>query len=130
MAIDADTTLAPNGIELLLEAFDDEEVMAACGFVLPRHVQTVWERGRYVEYMLAFSFFKRVQDGYGKPLISSGCFSAYRTEELRRIGGWQMRTMAEDMDLTWTIYADGGKVRFIPEAVSYPIEPHNLGFMS
>lgn len=130
MAIDADTTLAPDAIELLLEAFEDQELTAACGYVLPRHVGTVWERGRYIEYLLAFSFFKRVQDGYGKPLISSGCFSAYRTEELRRIGGWSTRTMAEDMDLTWTIYKAGGKVRFVPEAVSYPIEPSDLGFLS
>jgi cellulose synthase/poly-beta-1,6-N-acetylglucosamine synthase-like glycosyltransferase len=48
MALDADTTLAPDAIELLLSAFDDPEVAAACGLVLPRHVGTVWERGRYV----------------------------------------------------------------------------------
>ena len=82
MAVDADTTLAPDAIEKLLPALDDPEVAAACGFVLPRDVGTVWERGRYVEYMLAFSFFKRIQDHYGKPLISSGCFSIYRTDEL------------------------------------------------
>jgi cellulose synthase/poly-beta-1,6-N-acetylglucosamine synthase-like glycosyltransferase len=116
MAVDADTTLAPDAIERLIGAFDDPEVAAACGFVLPRRVRTVWERGRYVEYMLAFGFFKRVQEHYGKPLISSGCFSMYRT-------------MAEDMDLTWTLYREGRKVRFLPEAVSYPIEPHNLEFL-
>jgi cellulose synthase/poly-beta-1,6-N-acetylglucosamine synthase-like glycosyltransferase len=130
MALDADTTLAPNAIELLLAAFEDSEVVAACGTVLPRHVDSIWERGRYVEYMLAFGFFKRVQDQYGKPLISSGCFSVYRTAELRALGGWSTRTMAEDMDLTWTIYRAGGKVRFCPAAVSYPIEPHNFAFMS
>jgi poly-beta-1,6-N-acetyl-D-glucosamine synthase len=130
MAIDADTTLAPNAIELLLQAFGDPDVAAACGFVLPRRVRTVWERGRYIEYMLAFGFFKRVQDNYGKPLIASGCFSAYRLDELRAIGGWPDRTMAEDMDLTWTLYRKGRKVRFLPEAVSYPIEPHNFGFLS
>ena len=129
MAIDADTTLATDAIELLMGAFDDEDVTAACGFVLPRRVRTLWERGRYVEYMLAFGFFKRVQDHYGKPLISSGCFSIYRTAELKEIGGWSTRTMAEDMDLTWTMYRAGRKVRFLPEAVSYPIEPHNFGFM-
>lgn len=130
MALDADTTLAPDAIELLLTAFADPEVTAACGSVLPRYVRTLWERGRYVEYMLAFGFFKRVQDQYGKPLISSGCFSIYRTEELRALGGWSTRTMAEDMDLTWTTYEAGKKVRFLPAAVSYPIEPHNFGFMS
>jgi poly-beta-1,6-N-acetyl-D-glucosamine synthase len=129
MAVDADTTLAPDAIERMIGAFDDPDVAAGCGFVLPRRVRTLWERGRYVEYMLIFGFFKRVQEQYGKPLISSGCFSMYRTSELRAVGGWSARTMAEDMDLTWTFYREGRKVRFVPEAVSYPIEPHNLEFL-
>ncbi|MBI2616029.1 MAG: glycosyltransferase [Gemmatimonadetes bacterium] len=130
MAIDADTTLAPDAIERLLPAFQDPRVAAACGFVLPRRVRSVWERGRYIEYLFAFTFYKQVQDYYGKPLISSGCFSMYRTEALRQLGGWSNRTLAEDMDLTWSFYRDGLGVRFVPEAVSYPIEPHNFTFLS
>lgn len=130
MAIDADTTLAPDAIELLLGALhEDEELAAACGYVVPRHVGSVWERGRYVEYLLSFTFYKPTQDYYGKPLISSGCFSAYRTDRLRAAGGWSERTRAEDMDLTWTFYQAGHQVRFVPEAVCYPIEPHDLDFM-
>ena len=129
MAVDADTTLAPDAVEKLLAGLDDDHVAAACGLVLPRRVRTMWERGRYVEYLLAFSFYKRVQDQFGKPLISSGCFSVYRTAELRAAGGWSTRTLAEDMDLTWTLYRAGHKVRFVPEAVCYPIEPHNFEFM-
>lgn len=129
MAVDADTTLASDAIELVLQPFEDPEVAAACGSVVPRRVRTVWERGRYVEYLFAFGFFKRIQDHYGKPLIASGCFSAYRTDELRATGGWSTRTMAEDMDLTWTLYGRGQRVRFIPDAVCYPIEPHNLDFL-
>jgi biofilm PGA synthesis N-glycosyltransferase PgaC len=130
MAIDADTTLAPEAIEVLLRALHDPDVAAACGLVLPRHVSTIWERGRYVEYLFAFSFFKQIQDFYGKPLISSGCFSVYRSDVLRETGGWMTRTMAEDMDLTWTLYRMGRKVRFVPEAVCYPIEPHNREFLA
>ena len=37
--------------------------------------------------------------------------------------------MAEDMDLTWTAYHPGKKVRFIADAICYPIEPHNFHFM-
>jgi biofilm PGA synthesis N-glycosyltransferase PgaC len=130
MALDADTTLAPNALEHLLPAFDDPEVAAACGFVIPRHVETVWERGRYVEYLMAFTFYKPIQDYFSKPLISSGCFSAYRTDMLKREQGWSTRTLAEDVDLTWRFYQAGRKVRFVPEAVCYPIEPHDFGFMS
>ena len=129
MAIDADTTLAPDAIERLMPAFDDPEVVAACGSVIPRRVRSIWERGRYVEYLFAFTFYKRVQEAWGAPLIASGCFSIYRSGALRAVGGWPTRTLAEDMDLTWTFYEYGWKVRFIPDAVSYPIEPHNVHFL-
>jgi cellulose synthase/poly-beta-1,6-N-acetylglucosamine synthase-like glycosyltransferase len=130
MAIDADTALAPDAIEKLLAVLNDSEVAAACGFVLPRSVSTMWERGRYIEYLFAFTFYKQVQDYYEKPLISSGCFSMYRTDALIAENGWATRTLAEDMDLTWTFYRAGRKVRFVPEAVCFPIEPHNLRLMS
>jgi poly-beta-1,6-N-acetyl-D-glucosamine synthase len=130
MAIDADTIIAPDAIELFLQVMDGTDVTAACGFVVPRYVSSVWERGRYIEYLLAFSFYKPIQDHYAKPLIASGCFSIYRTARLRAHGGWQTRTMAEDMDLTWSMYSAGEQVRFVPEAVCYPIEPHNFFFMS
>lgn len=130
MAIDADTTLAPNAIELLMPAIADANTAAVCGFVLPRHVKSVWERGRYIEYMFAFTFYKQVQDYYEKPLISSGCFSMYRTNILQAQGGWSTRTMAEDMDLTWSFHQAGYGVRFVPQALCYPIEPHNFHFMS
>src|SRR4051812_4387160 len=129
MAIDADTIVAPDSIERFLAVMADREMAAACGFVVPRHVRTVWERGRYIEYLLAFSFYKPIQDHFGKPLIASGCFSIYRTDVLRAHGGWQNRTMAEDMDLTWSMYAAGRQVRFVPGAVCYPIEPHDFSFM-
>jgi poly-beta-1,6-N-acetyl-D-glucosamine synthase len=129
MALDADTTLAPDAIERLSRVFSDPDVGAASGSVLPRRVRSVWERGRYVEYLFAFSFFKRIQDHYGKPLISSGCFSLYRTDVVRDGGGWSDRTMAEDMDLTWSFYQRGWKVRFVPEAVCYPIEPYNIDLL-
>lgn len=129
VAVDADTVLAPDALERLIGAMKEERVAAACGFVLPRRVKSLWERGRYVEYLFAFTFYKQVQDYYERPLISSGCFSVYRTEALRRMGGWSDRTMAEDMDLTWSLYQAGEKVRFVPEAVCYPIEPHDFLFM-
>ena len=130
MAIDADTTLAPDAIEKLMAPLADPAVAAACGFVVPRHVRSVWERGRYIEYLFAFTFYKQVQEYYRKPLIASGCFSAYRTDVLKAHGGWQTRTLAEDMDLTWSFYESGHQVRFVPEAVCYPIEPHDYAFMS
>jgi cellulose synthase/poly-beta-1,6-N-acetylglucosamine synthase-like glycosyltransferase len=129
LVVDADTTLEHDAARHLVRALEDTDVVAACGFVLPRHVRSLWERGRYVEYLFAFSSYKPVQDHYGVPLISSGCFSMYRTEALRAHGGWSNRTMAEDMDLTWQFHRCGHKVRFVPQALCYPIEPHDFSMM-
>ena len=129
IAVDADTMLAPDAIERLSTVFSDPRVAAACGSVIPRYISSIWERGRYVEYLFAFTFYKQVQDQYGAPLISSGCFSMYRTDVLRAVGGWSTRTLAEDMDLTWTLYERKCAVRFVPEAVCYPIEPHDYAFL-
>lgn len=130
IAIDADTEVEPDGVGLLMQPFQDKHVAATCGFVVPRYVRSIWERGRYVEYLFAFTLFKAVQDVFEKPLIASGCFSAYRVDRLRQAGGWSNRTMAEDMDLTWSLYRAGHKIRFVPEAVCYPIEPHDFHFLS
>ena len=97
---------------------------------MPRHVHTLWERGRYVEYLFAFTFYKPVQDLLGRPLISSGCFSVYRTDVLREYGGWPTRTLAEggarlgalgavDVNANQTnpsTFTSGGVIEFQPGA--------------
>jgi len=131
IAIDADTSLDPNAIEEMVKFMElNPGTAAACSFVLPKKAKTVWERGRFLEYMFVFSFTKKIQEWYGKPLISSGCFSIYDTEELKKIGGWNNRTLAEDVDLTWSLYENGKVVRFNHDIYCYPIEPENLDMMS
>src|SRR5436309_15033318 len=129
VAIDADTVLAPDALERLLAAFHRPAVAAACGFVLPQRVRSLWERGRYIEYLFAFTYYKQVQDYYGKPLISSGCFSMYRTEILGAQGGWSNSTLAEDVDLTWSLYKEGDEVRCVHGAMCYSIEPRIISLM-
>ncbi len=48
MTIDADTTLAPNAMELILPSLRRPGIGAVCGVVLPRAVKTIWERGCYI----------------------------------------------------------------------------------
>lgn len=129
LAIDADTTLAPDAIERLMPAMDEPRVGAACGMVIPRHVRSLWERGRYIEYLYAFGFYKPIQDYYERPMIASGCFAMFRTAWLKEQRGWPTRTVGEDMDLTWQVYIGKQTVRFVPEAVCYPIEPPTFEFL-
>jgi len=125
VTIDADTTLASDAVEKILPPLRNMSVASACGFVIPQRIRTVWERARYIQYLFGISIAKEAQSSIGTPLVSSGCFSAYRMALLREFGGFPDRSMVEDMDLTWTQLEQGYEVVLVSAARCYPIDPHN-----
>jgi cellulose synthase/poly-beta-1,6-N-acetylglucosamine synthase-like glycosyltransferase len=61
----------------------------------------------------------------GAPFIISGACGMFRTEVLREVGLTD-RTNVEDLDLTWSLVAQGYKVRQVNRAVVYPQECKTL----
>jgi biofilm PGA synthesis N-glycosyltransferase PgaC len=123
VTIDADTTLHPEAIEKTLPFFNDEKTASVCGFVIPQRIETIWERGRYIEYLFGISMFKVAQNHIGAVMVSSGCFSVFRTEVLQKLGGFKQRTMAEDMDFTWEATIAGYHIYCAADSYCYPIDP-------
>ncbi|MBI3631132.1 MAG: glycosyltransferase [Candidatus Sungbacteria bacterium] len=124
--IDADTMLAPDAIEKTLPYFADPLTASVCGFVIPQRIKTIWERGRYIEYLFGISIFKAGQNNIGAVLVSSGCFSTFRTGVLQKFGGFKARTMAEDMDFTWEVQNEGYHVYCAQDALCYPLDPSTV----
>jgi cellulose synthase/poly-beta-1,6-N-acetylglucosamine synthase-like glycosyltransferase len=129
VTLDADTALAPDALEQIVSAAQEQNAGAACGLVLPQRIRTLWERARFVEYLLAFGVMKPVQDWYRRPMVASGCFALYRTEIVKTLGGFPTETVGEDLDLTWRLYEAGESVKYVSRAICYPVEPPNLHFM-
>lgn len=123
--VDGDTILKRDALEKLLPAFHDENVVAACGYVIPQKIRTFWERARFIEYLFSLSIYKRAQNHFGTVFVCSGCFSIFRTERLKEAGGFDPRTIAEDMDVTWNLMESGNKseVAFVSDAMCFPIDP-------
>ncbi|MFA6284920.1 MAG: glycosyltransferase family 2 protein [Parcubacteria group bacterium] len=126
VTIDADTILAPDAIEKTLPWFNSPKTASVCGFVIPQKVETLWERGRFIEYVFGISLHKRAQQNIGLVMVSSGCFSVFRTELLKMMGGFDARTMAEDMDLTWNFLLEGYEIYCEQTAYCYPFDPPTL----
>ncbi|GMQ94910.1 MAG: hypothetical protein BMS9Abin13_020 [Patescibacteria group bacterium] len=123
VTVDADTIVAPDAIERSLPYFNDERTCSVCGFIIPQKITTLWERARFIEYLFGLMFFKSAQNNIGTVLVSSGCFALFRTEQVKRFGGFDPRTFAEDMDLTWTLLGEGSRVYYAPDVYCYPIDP-------
>lgn len=123
VTIDGDTLLDPHAIERTLSCFNDPTAASACGYVIPARIRSVWERGRFVEYVFSISLFKMAQNHVGAVLVSSGCFTVFRTDVVMAMGGFNTRTMAEDMDLTWELSMKGYRIYCVNDAYCYPYDP-------
>jgi cellulose synthase/poly-beta-1,6-N-acetylglucosamine synthase-like glycosyltransferase len=49
-----------------------------------------------------------------------------RRRALERVGGWDEQALTEDAELTIRVYETGGRIRFVPDAVSWEQEPERL----
>lgn len=125
ITIDADTILDKYAIENVIKPLSDSNIASVCGLVIPQRIQTIFEKSRFIEYLYGITLNKKAQQNTGAILVSSGCFSAFRTKELQSNGGFKNRTCAEDMDYTWARLIEGKRIVCQQNAVCYPLDPPN-----
>lgn len=143
LPVDADTVLADDYIEKIKRPFQDDRptggkhsitrgdrVAIAAGCVLTRHTKTVWERGRQIEYLFGFHWYRPVQQLANSPTVCSGCCSTFRLSYLKEFGGFPERTIVEDIDYTWSQQIAGRRAVYVHDAVAYAAEPTSLKYMS
>lgn len=123
--LDADTDLHPDALMHLMAALE-AGADATHGSVMPAQKKGLWVRGRTIEYAAAQRITKAAQKTLGRMVVMSGCVMALRMDAIRAVGGFQDRTMVEDLDLTWALHLKGFKVEFTRRAVAYPVEPANF----
>ena len=121
--IDGDTILEPDAISKALPYFNDPRTGATCGFVVPQFSKSMWERGRVLEYLYAFTIIKSAQEHLFSILVASGCFTLFDFDIIKAYGGFDERTWGEDMDMTWRMMEDGYLIRFASAAVCRVVDP-------
>lgn len=126
VTIDGDTILDKYAIEKTLPYFNNSNTASVCGFVIPAKIKTIWERGRFIEYIFGISLAKAAQNNIRAVVVSSGCFSIFRTELVEKMGGFRDTTMAEDMDLTWEFAFNGYDIYCVQDAYCYPYDPPTM----
>ena len=129
LPVDADTVLADNYIELIKEPFVDENLAIAAGCVLTKHSKTITERGRSLEYIFGFHFYRPIQNNANSPVVCSGCCSAFRVDWLKEFGGFPERTIVEDMDYTWSQQIAGKRATYVADAVCYAADPEDFKYL-
>jgi glycosyltransferase involved in cell wall biosynthesis len=129
LPVDADTILAPDYVERIKRPFVDPRVVIAAGNVQTKVTRTITERGRSIEYLYGFHFYRPIQNRAGAPVVCSGCCSAFRRDVLVASGGFPERTIVEDFDWTASQQIAGNKAVYVAAAEAWAADPETIRYL-
>jgi hyaluronan synthase len=129
--VDSDSSLEPEALAVLVQAFADPTVGAACGHADVGNVdESLLSRMQAVRYFVAFRVIKAAESVFSAVTCCSGCFAAYRREAiLPNLAAWEHQrflgrpaTFGDDRSLTNFVLRDW-RVVYESRAVSHTIVP-------
>lgn len=144
LAVDADTFIERDALLRLARPFLLGQRVAAVGAtvrisngsviehgrVVDAHVDSRWLPGiQAVEYLRSFLFGRLGWNRLGGGLIISGAFGLFKQEHLHAIGGYNVETVTEDIDLVIRLHkylrgiGSGDALTFVPDPVAWTEGP-------
>ena len=126
ITVDADTNLEKQAVQKIMNhiVFRGSACVAGNLFVHNTKSSLVAKMQIY-DYLLSIASVKRFQGSYQSTLVAQGAFSAYKTEAVREIGGWQT-VLGEDIVLTYQLLQQKLSSTYEPGAVGYTSVPETL----
>ncbi|MDE2344243.1 MAG: glycosyltransferase family 2 protein [Betaproteobacteria bacterium] len=149
-AVDADSVLQRNSLQLIVEPFiEDSRTIAAGGTIRIVNGCTVREgflvsvglpkkwlpRLQIVEYLRAFLFGRMGWSALNAMLVISGAFGLFRKSSVITVGGYRTDTVGEDMELVVRLHHHHRKNRipyrivFVPDPICWTEAPESLAVL-
>jgi cellulose synthase/poly-beta-1,6-N-acetylglucosamine synthase-like glycosyltransferase/peptidoglycan/xylan/chitin deacetylase (PgdA/CDA1 family)/spore germination protein YaaH len=125
VGIDADTVIAADAIAKLIPHFEDPRVGAVAGNAKVGNRVNLWTRWQALEYITSQNFERRALDLFNVVTVVPGAIGAWRTEPVKRAGGYPLNTVAEDADLTMNLLEQQYKVVYEDRALAFTEAPIN-----
>ena len=127
VTVDADTHLKQQSLTRLavrVTSTPQGQHVSACAaaLVAENPLANFVTRMQQWDYRLGINGVKRMQAAYNTALVAQGAFSAYRTNDLRAVGGWP-DAIGEDIVLTWSMLGSQGLVQYEPVALGFTVVP-------
>ena len=126
MTIDADTFVDKESLARLIKPFTDKKAGATNGSCVAENdhnLLSVWQKIEYhYNNLIRRSFSVLFKNG----IWFFGAFACYRKSVLKRIGGFKLDTMTEDMDTAMEIYRAGYRTINVYDALGFTVVPTTL----
>jgi cellulose synthase/poly-beta-1,6-N-acetylglucosamine synthase-like glycosyltransferase len=105
--MDADSIAEKKVFQKSLPYFDDGKIGAVTVAVQVRNPKSLVHRIIEIEYIIGLSLYLKVLGFLGCIFVTPGPFSIYRADVLRRIGGFDITNITEDLEIAYRIHKSG-----------------------
>lgn len=126
VCIDADTQIHPDAVGHLVRHFSNPRVGAVAGKIVVGNRTNLLTRLQALEYITAQNFDRRGFDLIDGMLVVPGAIGAWRTEAVRKAGGFCNDTITEDSDLTTSLHRLGYRITYEDKAIAYTEAPETV----
>jgi biofilm PGA synthesis N-glycosyltransferase PgaC len=122
---DADSSPKENAITNMVGFFNEENVAAVTSKVLVKRRNNLLEKIQSIEYKI-IAFTRKLLNFVDGIYVTNGPLSIYRKKAFDKIGGFDVKNLTEDIEITWHFVAEGYKVCMGLSATVYTLVPDNL----
>jgi len=126
LAVDADSKLSRDAIELMADYFQDPKIGAVAGSVYVTNTDNLWTKLQALEYVQGLNLVRNGQALFKLVNIIPGPIGMFRKDAVKSIGKYTDDTYAEDCDLTLRLIEKGYKIDYEIDAISYTEAPESL----
>jgi cellulose synthase/poly-beta-1,6-N-acetylglucosamine synthase-like glycosyltransferase/peptidoglycan/xylan/chitin deacetylase (PgdA/CDA1 family) len=125
--VDADTVFEPDALYRLIQPLSHPAIGAVSGNTKVGNRARMLGRWQHLEYVLGFNLDRRMFEMLECMPTVPGAIGAFRRDALMGIGGISDDTLAEDTDLTMSLWRAGWRVVYEESAIAWTEVPHSLG---
>lgn len=123
--MDADSFMDRKALKECVAHFDGDDVAAVTSHIIVKRRKTLWEKLQHTEHMIV-AVMRKAQEGANVINVTPGPLSVYRKDVLEKLGGFDERSIIEDVEIAWRILKHGYKIRMAFNAMVYSIYPDSF----
>lgn len=125
ISLDADTQILPATLKNLVRFFQSKEIGAVAGNVKVGNKKNPLTLLQSIEYIMNLNLERNAYSLLNSILVVPGALGAWRTNFVKKVGGYSGKTLTEDAELTLRLLREGYKLVYDKDSLAYTEVPEN-----
>ena len=123
--VDADSEVKKDSLKKTISFFEDENIGSVISSIKIRDPKNLYHHIQRLEYILA-TFIRKLMSRIDTLHITPGVLSVYRTDVIKKLGGFDENNITEDLEIALRLRANNYSVKMSPDSITYTKVPSNF----